>query len=129
MSAAPEIKVAFSPIACISVFALESIYILFAYNPVITSVQVGLMAIFAVEAGYMVKIAEANLREKRATGRISHISRFYTAGIGLPLLAMIAVASATPKIQQWSILWLALFFVLACAKVAWYRHFSRLEIA
>ena len=124
MNEAVAKETAFSLPTCAGLFVLEACYLLFFYDPLAKKTQAGLMAIFAAEAAYMVKIGKAQLEEKRAFGKVSLRSRLYAASFLLPLLGVMIFALTTP------VAWL-MAFLLAIAlvgKIAWYKHNSRLGI-
>ena len=116
----------FSVASCVGLFALESLYILLLYDPHRTNTQAGLMLIFALEASYLLKISQANLEEKRALSRISRITRIYTAISAVPLLGLIAIATGLLPFGQYLWVWIALFLISACGKIAWERNRDRL---
>ena len=117
----------FSLISCIGFFALESIYIFALYDPSETKTQAGLMAIFAIEASFLVKIAQGNLQEKKTFGKVSQGTRVYTAIFALPLLVVMAIASGILPFKQYPALWIAMFFISACGKIVWYRKRGKFE--
>jgi hypothetical protein len=114
----------FSIPSCAALFALEVVYVLAFYDPSATRTQAGLMLIFALEAGYLVKIAQSNLEEKKLLGKISATTRLYTALAGVPLLGLMAIAGGLFPLKQYSWVLIALFFLSIVGKVIWRKNRS-----
>jgi DMSO reductase anchor subunit len=128
MNGGAESNTAFSVKACAALFALEACYVFFLYDPSTTRTQAGLMLIFAAEAGYFLKIANAQLKEKKSLGKVSLHSRLYAVAFFLPLLAAmtISITSWHPAQAVWLIV--LLLFAEMCGKIAWYRDYLRRSI-
>lgn len=118
----------FSVATCTSLFLVEAGYVLFLYNPAATTVQAGLMLLFAAEAGYLVKIGDAQLREKKEFGKVPIQLRLRAAAFVVPLLAVAAITfgASYPTLRLW--LMVFLLFISACGKIAWYGHYRRLGV-
>jgi hypothetical protein len=91
----------FSIASCVGLFAFETLYILGFYDPSATKTQVGLMLIFALEESYLFKIAQSNLEEKKALGKISGTTRLYTAFVMIPLLGAVGIAAGLLPLNQY----------------------------
>ena len=103
----------------VALFVFESAYISIFYDPNGTYTEAGLMLIFALEASFMFKVSTSNLDEKKAFGSISKTSRIYTAVLGGALLVLMAIGAGALGLQHYRFIWIALFALSACTKVAW----------
>jgi len=83
------------------------------------------MLIFALEASYMVRIAQTNLEEKKSLGKVTGTTRLYSAYAMLPLLGLIAVAGGALSLNRYSWVWIALFLTSAGGKLMWRKRISR----
>ena len=118
----------FSVPVCFALFALESAYIGFLYDPDTTHSQVGIPVILACEAMYLVRIGQQNVLEKKSLGKVSKTTRLYSAMFILPVVGAAALACGLWSLQHYVSLWVALFFASACGKIGWYRNASYSEI-
>jgi uncharacterized membrane protein YiaA len=118
----------FSMLGCVALFILECAYAALWYQPHPSRTDAAVMIILAAECSYMLKIARANLSQKRAVGKVSRTARLYTAIAGIGILVVMGLSASVLGLDAYKPIWFAAFVMTAFGKMMWERQHKTTEI-